>query len=67
LRPFLTTEANAEVAPNHPKAMPVILSAQEEIDVWLNAPVAVALELQRPLANGKLKIVARGGRQDDGI
>jgi putative SOS response-associated peptidase YedK len=37
---FLTTEANAEVAPIHPKAMPVILTTEEEVDVWLNAPPA---------------------------
>jgi putative SOS response-associated peptidase YedK len=61
---FLTTEANAEVAPIHPKAMPVILTDEGEIDMWLNAPTAVALELQRPLANGRLQIVARGARED---
>jgi putative SOS response-associated peptidase YedK len=61
---FLTTEANAEVAPIHPKAMPVILTTEEEVEVWLNAPVPTALELQRPLANGSLKIVARGQRTD---
>jgi putative SOS response-associated peptidase YedK len=61
---FLTTEANAEVAPIHPKAMPVILTTEDEVDVWLNAPTPVALELQRPLANGKLKIVASGATQD---
>jgi hypothetical protein len=38
---------------------------ENEVDVWLNAPVT--MELQRPLANGPLKIVARGARQDDGI
>lgn len=64
---FLTTEANAEVAPIHPKAMPVILTGEDEIDVWLNAPTQVAMELQRPLAAGNLKIVARGGRQDAGF
>jgi putative SOS response-associated peptidase YedK len=61
---FLTTEANAEVAPVHPKAMPVILTSEDEVDVWLNAPPPVALELQRPLAGGRLKIIARGARQD---
>jgi putative SOS response-associated peptidase YedK len=61
---FLTTEANAEVAPIHPKAMPVILTTEEEVDVWLNAPAPVALDLQRPLAGGRLRIVARGARQD---
>src|SRR3984957_18771246 len=32
---FLTTEANAGVAPIHPKAMPVILTTPAEIDLWL--------------------------------
>ena len=32
---FLTTEANAEVAPILPKAMPVILTDESEVDVWL--------------------------------
>jgi hypothetical protein len=30
----------------------------------LRAPVAVAMALQRPLADGGLKIVAKGARQD---
>jgi putative SOS response-associated peptidase YedK len=47
--------------------MPVILTTEEEIDVWQNAPTQVAMELQRPLAAGKLKIVARGGPQDAGF
>lgn len=61
---FLTTEPNAEVAPIHPKAMPVILTTQEEVDAWLTAPAAEALALQRPLPDGSLSIVARGRRQD---
>jgi len=35
---FLTSEPNAVVRPIHPKAMPVILTTDEEIDVWLSAP-----------------------------
>jgi putative SOS response-associated peptidase YedK len=35
---FLTTTANAVVAAIHPKAMPVILTSDEERDVWLRAP-----------------------------
>jgi putative SOS response-associated peptidase YedK len=62
---FLTTEPNAIVAPIHPKAMPVILTSDEEFDIWLRAPAAEALSLQRPLADEELRIVARGARQDD--
>lgn len=63
---FLTTEPNADVAPIHPKAMPVILTTPEEIETWMSAPSADALRLQRPLPDGALRIVARGLRQDGG-
>lgn len=62
---FLTTEPNAEVAPIHPKAMPVILTTSEEIETWLRADWKEAASLQRPLADGALKIVARGSRTDE--
>lgn len=61
---FLTTNPNAEVAPVHPKAMPVILTRPEEAEAWLRAPVAEAMALQRPLPDGALRIVARGKRED---
>ena len=61
---FLTTEPNAEVGAVHPKAMPVILTAPEEIEQWLTAPAEEALRLQRPLPDGALAIVARGEKQD---
>jgi putative SOS response-associated peptidase YedK len=32
---FLTTEANAIVAPIHSKAMPVILTTPADVDQWL--------------------------------
>lgn len=51
-------------SPIHPKTMPVILTTEDEGDVWLNAPTPIALELQWPRANGKLKIVAKGERMD---
>ena len=63
---FLTTEPNKEVEAIHPKAMPVILTTREEIDIWMSAPAGEALKLQRPLPGNALKIVARGGRQDEG-
>jgi putative SOS response-associated peptidase YedK len=61
---FLTTEANAIVAPIHPKAMPVILTTTEEFDLWLEGETVEALKLQRPLPDGMLDIVARGESED---
>jgi putative SOS response-associated peptidase YedK len=61
---FLTTAPNAEVAALHPKAMPVILTAPDEWEVWLTAPWPQAATLQRPLPDGTLTIVARGEKQD---
>ena len=58
------TDANAEVGAIHPKAMPVILTSAEEVEQWLTAPAQEALQLQRPLPDGMLKIVARGDGQD---
>lgn len=61
---FLTCAPNAEVAPVHPKAMPVILTRPEEWRLWLTAPAPEALRLQRPLPAGMLQIVAEGVRED---
>src|SRR3984893_687635 len=63
---FLTTEPNKEVGAIHPKAMPVILTAREEIDVWMKVPAEEALKLQRSLPDSSLKIVARGDKKDEG-
>jgi putative SOS response-associated peptidase YedK len=63
---FLTINSNSEVGAIHPKAMPVILRTAEEVTTWLTAPAAEALKLQRPLADGALRIVARGQREDGG-
>lgn len=63
---FLTCAPNREVAPIHPKAMPVILTRPEEWRRWLTAPTNDALQLQRPLPDGILEIVAEGVREDAG-
>jgi putative SOS response-associated peptidase YedK len=44
--------------------MPVILTTPDEINLWMNAPAEEALELQRPLPDASLIIVARGAKQD---
>jgi putative SOS response-associated peptidase YedK len=61
---FLTTDANAEVGTIHPKAMPVILTREGELDTWLAAPWPEAARLQRPLPDGSLRIVARSEKDD---
>jgi putative SOS response-associated peptidase YedK len=55
---FLTTEANAVVAPIHDKAMPAIVTEPEEIETWLTAPWEEAKGLQRPLPDGQLSLMA---------
>ena len=61
---FLTTEANAIVAPIHSKAMPVILTTPAECDPWLEQDTLDALKLQRPLPDDALRIVAKGEKED---
>jgi putative SOS response-associated peptidase YedK len=56
---FLTTEPSGGVAPIHPKAMPVILTTQEECDVWMRAPWDATAPAQHD-AQDRRKRRARG-------
>lgn len=55
---FLTCEPNGVVKPIHPKAMPVVLSADEAM-TWLSAAPAEALKLQKPMADEGLVLLER--------
>ncbi len=54
---FLTTKPNSVVAPVHKKAMPVILTTEDEMTAWLTEPWEEAKKLQRPLPDDKLVII----------
>jgi len=45
----------------------VILRTSEEIDMGMNAPRQVALELQRPLPDAAIRIMLRDAKEDIGV
>jgi putative SOS response-associated peptidase YedK len=45
---ILTTEPNGTVGPIHDKAMPVVLTTAEAVDIWMNGTLEEALKLQKP-------------------
>lgn len=51
---FLTTDPSEPVKSVHPKAMPVILTEPDELEMWMGAEWAFAKQLQRALPKGTL-------------
>ena len=55
---ILTTEANDLVRPIHSKAMPVLLSGEEQQRAWLTMPLEEALAVQaRPFAPQRMRVI----------
>jgi putative SOS response-associated peptidase YedK len=44
--------------------MPVILTTPADVETWMTASQDKALNLQRPLWDGALRVVARGVKED---
>lgn len=54
---FLKREPKQEVAVVHPKAMPIVLTVEEEWKQWLRQGWDAAKVLQQPLPDGLLYLV----------
>lgn len=61
---FLTTAPNSIVKPIHSKSMPVMLRNIEEWNAWLTLPIEEASQMQKPLPDDAIQIVARATKGD---
>jgi putative SOS response-associated peptidase YedK len=50
---FLTTKPSNEIGAIHPKAMPVILTTAEEIEIWMTCPSTGGSESATAVAGGR--------------
>jgi len=62
---FMTTKPNPLVATVHPSRMPVMLSAADEWDCWLNGTADEARGLVRPFPAEEMAIVQSGPERRD--
>lgn len=61
---FLTTTPNAVVQPIHPNRMPVLLAGEDAHKSWISGTEDEAYALARPYPAEKMKVVAKGDKQD---
>lgn len=54
---FLTCDANDVVRPIHAKAMPVILTSEADIELWMTGDWEQAKALQRPYPNDAMAVL----------
>jgi len=62
---FLTTTPNALTASINHERMPVLLTREEQFEMWLKAPMEEALQLARPHPAEDMRIVQAGNDRKD--
>ena len=62
---FLTTTPNAVVRPVHPSRMPVMLSNEDDMQMWLEGSPEHAFGLARPYADDGMSVLQAGAMKED--